>query len=76
MSVRVGALWIREKDGRRFLTGTLELGGREGTKVNIAVFPNDRKEKGTKQPDYNITSDSALPAPGGGVPAGDDEVPF
>lgn len=76
MSVRVGALWIKEKDGRRFLSGTLELGGREGTKVNIAVFPNDRKAPGSKQPDYNITSDSELPGPGGSVPAGADEVPF
>lgn len=50
---QVGALWRHdsEKVGV-FLTGILDLGGLG--EVPIAVFKNDRKKKGTKQPDYRI----------------------
>ena len=50
MSKKIGALWIREKDGRKYMSGVLnDLAG----DINIAVFKNDRKEK-ENQPDYNI----------------------
>ena len=50
---QVGALWRHdsEKVGV-FLTGILDLGGLG--EVPIAVFKNDRKKKGSKQPDYRI----------------------
>lgn len=50
---QVGALWRHqhEKVGI-FLTGVLDLGGLG--EVPIAVFRNDRKEEGSKQPDYRI----------------------
>jgi len=49
----VGALWRHknEKVGE-FLTGMLDLGGLG--EVPIAVFKNDRKEKGKKHPDFRI----------------------
>jgi hypothetical protein len=49
----VGALWRHTNDKvGQFLTGTLDLGGLG--EVPIAVFKNDRKQEGTKQPDYRI----------------------
>ncbi|MBI1783614.1 hypothetical protein HYR69_00590 [Candidatus Sumerlaeota bacterium] len=50
---QVGALWRHEHEKvGTFLTGTLDLGGLG--EVPIAVFKNDRKEAGTKQPDFRI----------------------
>ena len=50
MSRKIGALWIREKDGKKYMSGVLnDLRG----DINIAVFKNDRKEK-ENQPDYHI----------------------
>ncbi|MBZ0158431.1 MAG: DUF736 domain-containing protein [Alphaproteobacteria bacterium] len=52
MAKRIGALWKREsRDGKKFLSGVLDLGPMGD--VNIAVFVNDKKEK-DKHPDYNI----------------------
>lgn len=54
-SKRIGALWKHGPSGHSkeaFLTGTLDLGVLG--EVPVAVFKNDRKEKGSKQPDYNI----------------------
>ena len=46
----VGALWRREKDGMEYFSGVLrDLHG----DINIAVFPNDYKDK-QNQPDMNI----------------------
>jgi len=50
---QVGALWRHENQNvGQFLTGILDLGGLG--EVPIAVFKNDRKEKGSRQPDYRI----------------------
>lgn len=50
---QVGALWRHESESvGQFLTGTLDLGGLG--EVPIAVFTNDRKEAGSKQPDFRI----------------------
>jgi len=50
---QVGALWRHEKENvGQFLTGILDLGGLG--EVPIAVFKNERKENGSKQPDYRI----------------------
>ena len=50
---QVGALWRHEKEGiGAFLTGSLDLGGLG--EVPIAIFPNQRKKKGSKEPDYRI----------------------
>ena len=50
---QVGALWRHEKESVGvFLTGVLDLGGLG--EVPIAVFQNQRKKKGSKEPDYRI----------------------
>ena len=48
---RIGALWAREKDGKRYLSGELEL-VRGGEKIRVMVFKNEDKEG--RQPDYRI----------------------
>lgn len=54
----VGALWLKSKGGRKFFSGTLQLEGREGPKLQVFVFKNEKKAEGSKQPDYRIvTSD-------------------
>jgi len=77
---QVGALWRHEKEGiGAFLTGSLDLGGLG--EVPIAIFQNQRKKKGSKEPDYRIVlsersvdqnldePDSAHPRPAGAAPA-------
>jgi hypothetical protein len=55
MAKQIGALWVNEykKDGetKKMLSGRLDLGPMG--EVDVAVFPNDRKEKPT-HPDYRI----------------------
>jgi hypothetical protein len=58
---QVGALWRHENQKvGQFLTGILDLGGLG--EVPIAVFKNDRKEKGSKQPDFRIVLSERTPA--------------
>ena len=50
MNQIIGALWKREKDGMDYFSGVLnDFRG----PINIAVFPNNRKEA-DNQPDMNI----------------------
>jgi uncharacterized protein (DUF736 family) len=55
MAKQIGALWVNEykKNGeaKKMLSGRLDLGPMGD--IDIAVFPNDRKEK-PSQPDYRI----------------------
>jgi uncharacterized protein (DUF736 family) len=55
MAKQIGALWVNEykKNGetKKMLSGRLDLGTLGD--VDIAVFPNERKEKAS-QPDYRI----------------------
>lgn len=69
---QVGALWRHdhEKVGI-FLTGILDLGGLG--EVPIAVFRNDRKEKGSKQPDYRIVLSERSGGGGGANGASESE---
>jgi hypothetical protein len=48
---RIGALWEGKKDSKALLTGTLDFLGED---IRIVVFKNDKKEAGSKQPDYHI----------------------
>lgn len=48
--IRIGGLWQKEKDDRTYLSGQLEI---DGKKINILIFPNDRKEK-EAHPDFNV----------------------
>lgn len=52
----IGALWKKEKNGKTFLSGTIEIGA---IKVKVCVFKNDRKDKETS-PDYRIVTFDVL----------------
>lgn len=67
---RIGGLWQKEKEGRVYLSGQIDL---DGKKINILIFPNDRKEQ-ENHPDFNIMAKDGMPAerssprPSGGFP--------
>lgn len=72
MTKKLGALWLRDgKDGKKYMTGVIEtLSG----DVQIVVFRNDKKEAGSKQPDYNILrSEPKKPDPSTGEVAPGEE---
>ena len=77
---QVGALWRHQSENvGQFLTGILDLGGLG--EVPIAVFKNDRKEEGSKQPDYRIVLSGKIPGgkrsgAGGEDSASDDDIPI
>jgi len=61
----LGAVWLREGNGKKYYFGKLTLDGKE---LQFVMFKNDRKEPGSKQPDWRIyrsqpRSDSPAPAP-------------
>ena len=49
----VGALWLKEKNGKKFFSGSLELEGKEGPKLRVFVFRNEKKDS-AKHPDYRV----------------------
>ena len=50
---KVGALWTKTGKGEQeFLSGTLDLGTLG--EVSVMIFPNNRPDKGEKEPDYTI----------------------
>jgi len=48
---KVGALWVKEKDGRKYMTGEIDLGALGN--VKIGVFQNDKKKK-DNEPDSTV----------------------
>ena len=48
---KIGALWIKESEKGKFMTGNIEYSVFET--IPVVIFKNDRKEK-DNQPDYNI----------------------
>jgi hypothetical protein len=50
-SKKVGALWLPKEGSKAKLTGTIELGG---LKAKVAMFENDKWEKGSRLPKYNL----------------------
>ena len=52
MAAKIGALWEKEsRKGQHFLSGEIQIGGQ---RMQIVCFKNDRKEPGSKQPDWTI----------------------
>ena len=43
----LGALWLKEKNGKVYMTGTIN--GQD-----VVVWSNDRKEPGSRQPDWRV----------------------
>ena len=70
--MNIGALWLKEKDGKKYFSGQIEF---PGTKLNFAVFKNEKKDK-PSQPDYKIVW--SPPKNGDSKPASynEDETPF
>jgi uncharacterized protein (DUF736 family) len=69
MTESIGALWSQKsQNGKMFLSGNIEL--EEGKIAKIIVFQNDRKEQGSKQPDYRIFLQKPM------VKKDNDDVPF
>ena len=58
-----GAMWIKEGKNGKFLSGQMEFSynGHQVT-ARFISFKNNRKEPGSRQPDYNIFVDDAFPA--------------
>lgn len=56
---QISGLWLKEKKtGGKMMTGSLNAQSIEAIQdlgpCNILIFKNDRKEEGSKQPDYQL----------------------
>lgn len=56
---QISGLWLREKkNGGKMMSGSLNAEALEAIQdlgpCNLLVFKNDRKEPGSKQPDYQL----------------------
>lgn len=47
----IGGLWKNNKNGKNFLSGSIEI---NGEKHKFVAFENGYKEEGDNKPDYNI----------------------
>lgn len=58
---KIGALWVdTSKNGHKYMSGSLELDGKNGKKIKIVVFKNINKRQ-ENLPDYEIfLSDKAV----------------
>ena len=80
---KVGALWLKEGQNGKFMSGVFEPDGREGVKYDILVFKNNKRE-GKRDPDYQIQmreedGDARVPpshAKAEEFQATDEDVPF
>jgi len=76
-----GGLWSRtSRQGNKFLSGEIELGGQ---KYRIVIFANGLKKAGEKTPDYRIFESEPPQTQGAGensdpkpFVADDSDVPF
>jgi uncharacterized protein (DUF736 family) len=76
---KIGSLWAKtSKDGKEFFSGQLQLQGRQGPKIQILVFENDKQGKEAR-PDYQIYKVDNQPKSGGygaSRQQDDDDTPF
>lgn len=73
---KVGALWLAEKDGKKFMRGTVNESVPAGSKVFI--YKNTYKQE-EKHPDYTVhiaVDDQPAPQEHSQAPPDDQEVPF
>lgn len=47
----IGALWVKTSGRGDYMTGKLEI---DGQTINVVCFKNDRKQPGSKQPDWRV----------------------
>ena len=48
--MNIGACWLKEKDGKTYMSGQIRTPGLD---LNFAIFKNEKKES-ENQPDYHI----------------------
>ena len=78
----LGALWVRQGKGQKYLTGHLEIETMPGVneKVKVVVFSNKGKQKNENAPDYVVyrsqpAQDSAAEATTSTAEATSNELP-
>ena len=61
----LGALWVRQGKGQKYLTGHLEIETMPGVneKVKVVVFSNKGKQKNENAPDYVVCLLYTSPSP-------------
>lgn len=68
----IGAIWLRKtKKEETYLSGQLELEGKDGPKIKIVAFKNNYKER-DNQPDFYIQKAMPVESP----KKNDSDVPF
>jgi hypothetical protein len=50
---KIGGAWKKQGKNGPFLSGEIQLEGRDGPKLRLMIFQNGKKEK-PSQPDYTI----------------------
>ena len=78
----LGALWVRQGKGQKYLTGHLGIETMPGVneKVKVVVFSNKGKQKNENAPDYVVyrsqpVQDSATEAPASTAEETSNELP-
>lgn len=82
--MRIGSLWIREKEGKKMTSGEISsdsgINLPAGMKLQCKLVRNEKKQPGDKFPDFYIEAwvareKKASNTPGG-TPHNDDDYPF
>lgn len=77
--MNIGAVWLKEKDGKTYMSCKIQTPGLD---LNFAIFKNEKKEEGSKQPDYNIAwspprkQDAESSGPAADDSFSDKNIPF
>jgi len=82
--MRIGSLWIREKEGKKVTGGEIAsdagINLPAGTKLQCRLVRNEKKQPGDKYPDFYIEAwiarERRESAPSGGARADNDDIPF
>ena len=71
----IGGLWAKEKNGKRFFSGSIEIAGQKHT---FMVFKNDYKQEGDRAPDYKlmVSDEATQQAAPARDPFDESKVPF
>lgn len=80
MARNAGGIWKKEKNGKEYLSISIEIGG---VKKSFVAFKNDYKQAGDNKPDYSImppkedsNGGQSQPEPMPEPEVGEGEIPF